>query len=74
MRIESSSEPVQPVFTIVVIGIQMMEQMMVAQEPGEPVIVPYHTTCIKKEKDKENIIQRIGNKEHGHHGTHALKG
>jgi len=74
MGVQGASEPVEPVFTVVVIGIQMMEQMMIAQEPRESVVVAHHAACIKKQEDPGNVVQRIGDEEHRDHGADALKG
>jgi len=52
----------------------MVEQMMIAQEPREPVVMAHHAACIEKQEDPGNVIQRIGHEEHGHHGADALKG
>jgi len=56
MGVQGASKPVKPVFTVVVVGIQMMEQMMIAQKPGATIIMTHHATQIEKQENPGNII------------------
>lgn len=45
---------------------------MIAEQPRETIVMAHHATCIEEQKDKGNVVQRIGKEEHRNKRATAL--
>jgi len=71
--IQCAAKPIDPIFTIIVLGIQVMEQMMIADQPYKPFVVSHHASYIEKEQDGENLWKTVGIVKKGQKGPYTLK-
>ena len=73
MRILRPTDSIQPLFPVIEAGIQVMQKMMIAQEPGEPCIMPHHPSRIKEKDNEQPVHGGVGQPQSRDHRTQTLK-